>query len=103
MKKIIRKIKNWLIGKLGGYTKEDMNLLYESQVVVRRLEMQAWVNTVQELCRRSDNTYYDWACEYCAQTCDKRNSWCERFMPEPVNGLPHIDINALKQRQQNNE
>lgn len=81
MKKIIRKIKNWLIDKLGGYTKEDMNLLYESQVVVRRLEMQAWVNTVQELCRRSDNTYYDWACEYCAQTCDKRNSWCERFYP----------------------
>ena len=30
MKNIMRKIKNWLIDKLGGYTKEDMNLLYNS-------------------------------------------------------------------------
>lgn len=30
MKNIIRKIKDWLIDKLGGYTKVDMNLLYES-------------------------------------------------------------------------
>lgn len=98
MKNIIRKIKDWLIDKLGGYTKDDMNLLYESQVVVRRLEMQAWEKTVQELCRRSDNSYYDWACEYCETECDKRNSWCERFMPEPVNELPHTDINMLDQR-----
>lgn len=114
IKKLIRKIKDWLIGKLGGYTKEELGVfysytkeevgvLYKSQIEVQRKTMQAWADTVQELCRRSDNTYYDWACEYCAQTCDKRNSWCERFMPEPVNGLPHIDINALKQRQQNNE
>lgn len=95
MKNIIRKIKNWLIDKLGGYTKEDMTLLYKSQVEVRRLELQAWAKVVQELCRRYDGRYYDWACEYCAQPCNKRNSWCERFMPEPVNEFPHIDINAL--------
>ena len=47
MKKIIRKIKNWLIDKLGGYTKEDINLLYKSQVEVRRLLLQAWEKTVQ--------------------------------------------------------
>ena len=81
MKKIIRKIKDWLIGKFGGYTKEDMNLLYKSQVEVRRLLLQAWENTVQEICRRSDNTYYDWCCEYCAERCDKRNGWCEKFTP----------------------
>ena len=81
MKKIIRKIKDWLIDKLGGYTKEDMNLLYNSQVEVRKLLLQAWVKTVQELCRKSDNTYYDWCCEYCDAACDKRNGWCERFMP----------------------
>lgn len=26
MKKIMRKIKNWLINKLGGYTKEETNI-----------------------------------------------------------------------------
>ena len=41
MKNIIRKIKNWLIDKLGGYTKEDMNLLYKSEVAVHNLLLQA--------------------------------------------------------------
>lgn len=81
MKNIIRKIKDWLIDKLGGYTKADMNILYKSQVAVRKLLLQAWVKTVQELCRRSDNTYYDWCCEYCNMTCDKHNGWCEKFTP----------------------
>ena len=81
MKKIIRKIKNWLIDKLGGYTKEDMNLLYKSEVAVRKLLLQAWANTVQELCRRNDYSYYDWCCEYCCMACDKRNGWCENFTP----------------------
>lgn len=82
MKKIIRKIKNWLIDKLGGYTKEDMKLLYKSEVAVRRLLMQAWVKTVQEICRKSNDTYYDWCCEYCAENCDKHNGWCRRFEPK---------------------
>lgn len=81
MKNIIRKIKNWLIDKLGGYTKEDMNLLYKSEVAVRRLILQAWVKTVQELCRKSTDTYYDWCCDYCAKNCGKGNGWCEKFEP----------------------
>ena len=81
MKKIIRKIKNWLIGKLGGYTKEDTNILYKAQVEVRRLMLLAWVKAVQEICRRSDDTYYDWCCEYCGRDCGKRNGWCEKFTP----------------------
>lgn len=81
MKKIIRKIKNWLIDKLGGYTKEDMNILYKSEVAVRRLLLQAWADTVQEICRKSTDTYYDWCCEYCDINCDKRNGWCEKFTP----------------------
>ena len=84
MKKIIRKIKNWLIDKLGGYTKEDINLLYKSQVEVRRLLLQAWVKTVQEICRKSNDTYYDWCCDYCVVVCDKRNGWCRRFAPKIV-------------------
>ena len=84
MKKIIRKIKDWLIDKLGGYTKEDMNLLYKSQVSVRKLLLQAWEKTVQEICRRSGNSYYDWCCEYCNMNCDKHNGWCRRFEPKIV-------------------
>ena len=84
MKKIIRKIKNWLIDKLGGYTKEDMNLLYKSEVAVRRLLLQAWAKTVQEICRKSNDTYYDWCCEYCNMSCDKHNGWCSRFEPKIV-------------------
>ena len=81
MKKIIRKIKNWLIEKLGGYTKEDMKLLYESEVAVHNLLLQAWENTVQEICRKSTDTYYDWCCEYCGRYCVERNGWCEKFEP----------------------
>ena len=84
MKTIIRKIKDWLIDKLGGYTKEDMNLLYKSQVEVRRLLLQAWEKTVQEICRKSNDTYYDWCCEYCSKVCDKHNGWCRRFEPKIV-------------------
>ena len=36
MKKIIRKIKDWLIGKRGGYTKDDMSRLYKSEVAVHK-------------------------------------------------------------------
>lgn len=81
MKNIIRKIKDWLIGKLGGYTKKDMNILYESQVAVRKLLLQAWAKTVQEICRKSDNTYYPFCCEYCATPCKKPNGWCKDFWP----------------------
>lgn len=84
MKNIIRKIKNWLIDKLGGYTKEDMNLLYKSEVAVHNLLLQAWENVVQEICRKSTDTYYDWCCEYCGMACDKRNGWCRRFEPKIV-------------------
>ena len=81
MKKLWKMFKTWLIDKLGGYTKSDMNLLYKSQVEVRRLLLQAWVKTVQEICRKSNDTYYDWCCEYCGRDCGKRNGWCEKFTP----------------------
>ena len=81
MKNIIRKIKNWLIGKLGGYTKEEFGALSKIQIELQRKIMQAWENAVQEICRKSNDTYYDWCCEYCAERCDKRNGWCEKFEP----------------------
>ena len=84
MKNIIRKIKNWLIHKIGGYTKEDTNILYKAQAAVRKLMIQAWENVVQEICRKSNDTYYDWCCEYCNMNCDKHNGWCRRFEPKIV-------------------
>ena len=81
MKKLWKMFKTWLIDKLGGYTKEDMNLLYNSQVEVRRLLLQAWEKTVQEICRKSNDTYYDWCCEYCGRDCGDRNGWSEKFAP----------------------
>lgn len=81
MKKIIRKIKNWLIDKLGGYTKEEFGALLKIQNELQRKIMQAWADTVQEICRKSDDTYYDWCCDYCDVACDKRNGWCKWFVP----------------------
>ena len=81
MKNIIRKNKDWMIGKLGGYTKEDIGDLYKSQVAARKSMLQAYENDVQEICRRSDNSYYDWYCEFCRLTCEKRDGRCQRFAP----------------------
>ena len=81
MKKLWKMFKTWLIDKLGGYTKEEMNLLHESQAAARSLMLQAWADTVQEICHKSGNSYYDWCCEYCDRECDKRNGWCEKFTP----------------------
>lgn len=36
---------------------------------------------IREICRRSENTYYDWCCDQCACDCDKRNGWCNDFKP----------------------
>ena len=82
MKKLWKKFKDWLIDKLGGYTKEDLDILYKSQVAARKSMLQAYENAVQEICRRSDNSYYDWCCEYCARNCGKCNGWCEKFVPK---------------------
>lgn len=78
---IVQKLKDKLIDLLGGYTKQDLGVLYKSQVEVRRMIVQAWETAVQEICRRSDNTYYDWCCEYCRTPCNERNGWCEKFYP----------------------
>ena len=85
MKKIIRKIKDWLIGKLGGYTVEDVHKRCNNHerdfVKFHTQVMDRWRKAVQEICRKSNDTYYDWCCEYCCMDCDKRNGWCEKFEP----------------------
>ena len=88
MKKIIRKIKNWLIHKLGGYTLEEVHKRCGDQAgdfaKFHAQVMDRWCKAVQEICRRSENSYYDWCCEYCCMACDKRNGWCKQFEPKII-------------------
>ena len=88
MKKIIRKIKDWLIGKLGGYTVEDVHKRCNNHVrdfvKFHTQVMDRWRKAVQEICRKSNDTYYDWCCEYCCMDCDKRNGWCRLFEPKII-------------------
>ena len=82
MKKLWKKFKDWLIVKLGGYTHIEILDMLEASCEVHMSLLEPWRKTVQELCRRSDNSYYDWCCEYCARNCGKRNGWCEKFVPK---------------------
>lgn len=78
MKNIIQKFKNWLIKLLGGYTLEEVHRAANracAEIIV------PWAKVVQEICRKSDNTYYPFCCEYCATPCKKPNGWCKDFWP----------------------
>lgn len=78
MKNIIQKFKNWLIKLLGGYTLEEVHRAANRA----RVEIIVpWRKVVQEICRKSDNTYYPFCCEYCATPCKKPNGWCKDFWP----------------------
>ena len=88
MKNIIKNIKAWIIHKLGGLPgNEVLGLCRISRLVAVETHIEClkpWIKTVQEICRRNENSYYDWCCEYCKVTCDKRDGWCERFSPAEV-------------------
>lgn len=85
MKNIIQKVKNWLIKLLGGYTQYDMNAKdAEAHRSVNRACAEIivpWAKVAQEICRKSDKTYYPFCCEYCVTPCKKRNGWCKDFRP----------------------
>lgn len=85
MKNIINNIKAWIIHKLGGLPDNEvldlLRFLLLSAAEAHVECLKPWVKAVQEICRRSGNSYYDWCCEYCEMTCDKRDGWCERFNP----------------------
>ena len=82
MKKLWKMFKTWLILALGGITPEGAVKLIDASYTTHINCLKPWKSVVQELCRRSDNTYYDWCCEYCTADCHKRNTWCERFEPK---------------------
>lgn len=85
MKRLLYKIRMWLLGLLRGEPVEDMYLeLLRSrrkQITVLDDTIALYKNAIREICRRSENTYYDWCCDVCACNCDKRNGWCNDFEP----------------------
>ncbi len=97
MKRLLYAIRIWLIEKLGGVdmckavewearAEAKANEYYKGQLACY-LDMIARLadkhnkaqRVIREICRRSENSYYDWCCEYCTAKCDRHNGWCERF------------------------
>ena len=91
MKRLLYKIRMWLLGLLHGEPEECaektedayMDYIREQRKQISMLieAISLYKNAVREICRRSENTYYDWCCDQCACDCDKRNGWCNDFEP----------------------
>ena len=91
MKRLLYKIRMWLLGLLHGEPEEcaektkDAYMDYireqRNQISMLAETIALYKNAIREICRRSENTYYDWCCDHCACDCDKRNGWCNDFEP----------------------
>lgn len=95
MKKLLHKLRMWLLYLLRGNAQESRDSAFEAAqdyIHVLNLEIAAYEDeirdykkVVREICRRSDNSYYDWCCEYCDTPCTKCNGWCGHFAPKDMN------------------
>ena len=91
MKRLLYKIRMWLLGLLHGEPEECaektedayMDYIREQRKQISMLvdTIALYKNAIREICRRIKNTYYDWCCDHCACDCDKRNGWCAAFEP----------------------
>ena len=91
MKRLLYKIRMWLLRLLHGEPEECakktkdayMDYIREQRKQISMLveTIALYKNAIREICRRSENTYYDWCCDHCACDCDKRNGWCNDFEP----------------------
>ena len=91
MKRLLYKIRLWLLRLLHGEPEECaektedayMDYIREQRKQISMLveTIALYKNAIREICRRSENTYYDWCCDQCACDCDKRNGWCNDFEP----------------------
>lgn len=80
MKKLLYAIRKWLIDILDGIPM----CFYDSMANLANHfneQINDYRVAIREICRRSENTYYDWCCDQCACDCDKRNGWCNGFEP----------------------
>lgn len=98
MKKILHKLRVWLLKLLGGVPNELEDTAFETaleenaklykeisdrdrNLKLLQMSVKALNAVIREICRRSESSYYDWCCDYCAPPCDRRNGWCHRFEP----------------------
>lgn len=95
MKKILHKLRVWLIRKLGGVPKEAFSAAVKENAKLwkdvsdrdrsleaRRGQIEALKIVIREICRRSETSYYDWCCDYCQSPVRcKHNGWCQLFIP----------------------
>lgn len=98
MKKLIEKLRLWLISRLNAVPMEEFSQIFREGVRAHemldaeRAECQRIIArfqyAIREICRRSENTYYDWCCDVCCMRGDgcKANGWCERFWPGKAKG-----------------
>lgn len=96
MRKLLNKLRLWLLNKLHAVPEEDyaaiccdaLRLKNELDTEIRehlRL-ISRFGHAVQEICRRSENSYYNWCCEYCCardEEC-KTSGWCKKFWPAKI-------------------
>lgn len=84
---MFKKLRIWLLHLLGGVTieKYDRMASYAGKLQAEyNAEIKRYRAAVREICRRSDNTYYDWCCdrcERCVGAACARNGWCDSFKP----------------------
>lgn len=91
MKKILRKLRVWLLNRLNSIPIESRDTQYaimaekvkRAQLLRNMLdaELHRYQMTVREIRRCGKDTYYDWCCKYCDVICDKRDGWCPKFEP----------------------
>nr|DAI91720.1 MAG TPA: Heat-stable enterotoxin ST [Caudoviricetes sp.] len=93
MKKLLHKLRMWMLRLLNGCPDEMLNdaiSIAERDIKKRERAIayyqdviRDYKTVVREICRRSEHSYYDWCCEYCCvPRCDKRNGWCAAFAPK---------------------
>lgn len=96
MKKLIEKLRLWLISRLNAVPMEEFSQTFkegvrlaetlgaeraENQRVIARFQC-----AVREICRRSATTYYGWCCDICCmhgESC-RGDSWCRKSWPGKV-------------------
>lgn len=81
---MLKKLRIWLLHLLGGVPieKYDRMVAYAGKrQAEHNAEIKRYRAAVREICRRSDNTYYDWCCDRCAGADCARNGWCDSFKP----------------------
>ena len=96
MKKLIEKLRLWLISRLNAVPMDEFSQIFREAVhanemlAAERAECQRIIArfqcAVREICRRSATTYYGWCCDVCCmhgESC-RGDSWCRKFWPGKV-------------------